>query len=131
MKKTLFIACVIGATIALGAVYREGPPRDIKRPDLKIVLRQGDHKEWRIQEDAALFVTRLATVNQVYDMLNEAETRELAKTVAVAIANHFGSTNAVRIVHFERPEPASTNLIDNLQALFNGVDVTDEVVPLH
>ena len=64
-------------------------------------------------------------------MLNEAETRELAKTVAVAIANHFGSTNAVRIVHFERPEPASTNLIDHLQALFNGAYVTDEVVPLH
>ena len=47
MKKTLFIACVIGATIALSAVYREGPPRDIKRPDLKIVLRQGESRKMR------------------------------------------------------------------------------------
>lgn len=131
MKKLLLMASIVGAIVATGAVFQSGPPRGQKWPDIKIVLRQGEHKEWRIQEDAALFVARFATVNQIYDMLNEAETRELAKTVAVAIANHLGSTNAVRIVHFETPVPASTNLIDRFQSLLNGADVTDEVIPLH
>ena len=131
MKKLLFMASIVGAIVATGSVFQGGPPRGQKWPDIKIVLRQGEHKEWRIQEDSALFVARFATVNQIYDMLNEAETRELAKTVAVAIANHLGSTNDVRIVHFETPVPASTNLVDRFQSLLNGADVTDEVIPLH
>ena len=41
--------------------------------------------EWRIQEDAAFFVARFATVNPIFDMMNNAETRELAKAVAKSL----------------------------------------------
>ena len=130
MKKLLLMACAGVAICSMSAIYQKGPPRGCKWPNLKIVLRQSEGNEWRIQEDAALFVARFATVHHAADMMNEAETRELGKAVAVVVANYLGSTNDVRIVHFEKPEPASTNLVDRLQAFLNGEDVTDEVIPL-
>ena len=130
MKKLIIAVCVTASIIATGAVFLKEAPRGMKWPDLKIVLRQKNN-DWLVHEDAALFVARFATVHLVEDMLNEAETRELAKAVAVAVANHLGSTNDVRIVHFEAPTPASTNIIDIIESRLKGKDVTDEIVPLH
>ena len=129
MKKLLILICGVSA-IASAAVYQDGPARNEKRPYLKIVLRQKNN-DWLVQEDAALFVARFATVHTVEDMLNKMEARELAKAVAVAVARHLGSTNDVRIVHFESPAPASSNIIDVINARLKGDDVVDEIVPLH
>ena len=129
MKKLLCLICILGAVIAISAVYQEGFVRDEKCPGIKIVLRQKNN-DWLVQEDAALFVARFATVHLVEDWFNKAETRELAKSVAVAVAKHLGSTNDVRIVHFEMPTPASTNIIDIIESRLRGKDVVDEVVPL-
>lgn len=130
MKKILYaVIFSIGTLIAMSAVYLDGQVRDEKYPDIKIVLRQKNN-DWLVQEDAALFVARFATVHLIEDWFNKAETRELAKSVAVAVAKHLGSTNDVRIVHFEMPTPASTNIIDIIESRLKGKDVVDEVVPL-
>lgn len=131
MKKLISTALVAVSVIAGGAVYQDGKPRGQKWPDIKIVLRQGENMEWRIQEDAAFFVARFATVNPIFDMMNKAETRELAKAVAVAVATHLGSTNDVLIVRREVPTPSSTNIIDRLEAALSAKDIVEEVVPLH
>ena len=114
---------------ALAAVYQHGEVRGMEYRDMKVVLRQ-DGDNWKICEDAALFSCTFATVIHPHDMMNVAEARELAKAVAVAVAKHLGSTNDVRIVRYETPPPASTNVADRLEAWLKGKDVTIEVVPL-
>ena len=129
MKKLIILACGV-ASAALAAVYQGGASRNMEWPDLKIVLCH-DGDDWKVVEDSPLFAARFASIHPCEDMLNRAETRELAKSVAVAIARHLGSTNSVRVVHFEAPTPATTNIMDVLVAHLNGKYVTDEIVPLN
>jgi len=130
MKNMIFAGLLICLSFAaISAVYQHGEVRGMKYPDIKVVLRQ-DGDNWKVCEDAALFSFTFATVNHPHDMMNVAEARELAKAVAVAVAKHLGSTNDVRIVRYETPTPASTNVADRLEAWLKGKDVTVEVVPL-
>ena len=130
MKKLLSMMCAAAAMTAMSAVYQDGPIRSEKWTDLKIEMAY-DGNCWRISQDTPLFAARFADIYHPADMLNIAETRELAKTVAVAIANHLGTTNAVRVVRREVPAPAGTNLVDRLQAEFAAKYITEEVVPLN
>ena len=129
---TLIVACVAVAITAMAAVYMGGPVRSTRWPDLKIVMRLDEKTGggWNIREDVALFSMTFATVHHPHDMLNDAEARELAKAVAVTIARHLGSTNAVRVAHYEYPKPAGSNLVECLNAWINAKDVTDEVIQL-
>ena len=89
-----------------------------------------DRHGFEITEDSALFVAHFATVNYPDSLLNYAEHRQMAVAVARTVADYLGSTNDIRIVHWEQPEPASTNLIDQIAARFKGKWVTDEIVPV-
>lgn len=129
MKKILILICGVAA-IASAAVYQDGSARNEKRPGIKIMLRQINN-DWLVQEGAGILSVPFATVRHVEHMLNKAETRELARAVAVAVANHLGSTNDVRIIHFECPTPASSNIIDVVNAWLMADAVVDEIVPLH
>lgn len=126
------VVCVAFALILVSAIadiYRDGPVRDFAIPAIKIKMIQEEKHTWRISEDAPLFAARFADVYYPEYLLNYAEQKELAKAVAKAVADFFGSTNAVRIAHWERPEPASTNVIDVLISNLNAELVTDEIVP--
>lgn len=132
MKKLTMLAAVAAVALtALSAVYQAGPARGIKHPDLQIVMRLDEvsGRWWDITEDAPLFRARFARVNHIEDWFNDAEARELAKAVAVAVARHLGSTNAVRVVRREVPPPASSNLVDRLEAALKAKEVTEEIVP--
>ena len=133
MKKLLMLAAFAAVALtALSAVYQAGPARGIKHPDLQIVMRLDEKTggDWNIREDVALFSMTFATVHHPHDMLNDAEARELAKSVAVTIARHLGSTNAVRVAHYEYPKQAGSNLVERLNAWITAKDVTDEVIQL-
>ena len=134
MKRLMMIAAAAALTAtAVAAVYQEGEVRNMKFPDMKIVLRlveDDGETYWRINEDAPIFALRFAKVYASPDMFNKAEGKELAKAVAVAIANHIGSTNSVRVVHKEVPPPAGSNILERVEAWLKGKDVVDEIVPL-
>ena len=89
-----------------------------------------DRHGFEITEDAALFVSHFATVNYPDSLLNYAEHRQMAVAVARTVANHLGSTNDIRIVHWEQPQPASTNFGDEIAARIKGKRVTDGIVPI-
>lgn len=134
MKKLMMIA-IVGVVVALimvsavADIYRDGPIRDVALPGIKIVMIQDEKHTWRISEDAPLFSARFADVYWPEYHLNYAEQKELAKAVAKAVAAFLGSTNAVRVAHWERPEPASTNAIDVFMSKLNAKLVTDEIIP--
>lgn len=132
MKKLMM--AILAAAVAVAAwadIYRQGAPRDVRFPDMRIRMCL-DH--WQgsiaITEDAALFCACFATVNYPDSILNYAEHRQMAVAVARTVADYLGSTNDIRIVHWEQPQPASTNFGDVVAARLEGKWVTDEIVPI-
>lgn len=131
MKKlTMAILAAAVAVAAWADIYRHGAPRDMRFPDMKIRMYLNDRHGFEVTEDAALFVSHFATVNYPDSLLNYAEHRQMAVAVARTVADYLGSTNDIRIVHWEQPQPASTNFSDLVVARLKGKWVTDEIVPL-
>ena len=134
MKKLIMIA-IVGVVVALimvsavADIYRDGPIRDVALPGIKIVMFPGENHRWRIAEDSPLFAASFADVYFADSLLNYAEQKEMAKGVARSVAKFFGSTNTIRVAHWERPEPASTNAIDVFMSKLNAKLVTDEIIP--
>lgn len=132
MKKHGIILTTVAALVAgyvVADFCRSGEPRGIRFPYLKILLTQNDRHGWEIKEDAALFAAHFATVHYDEYHLNYAEQKQLAVAIAQSIAGYYGSTNDIRIVHWEQPEPASTNFADQVSAWLQGKYTTDEIVP--
>ena len=131
MKKlTMAILAAAVAVAAWADIYRNGAPRGVRFPDLRVRMYLNDRHGFEITEDAALFYARFATVDYPDSLLNYAEHRQMAVAVARMVADFLGSTNDIRIVHWEQPEPASTNIGDVIAAKLKGRYVTDEIVPL-
>lgn len=130
MKRSFVIFAALAAVVACADICRTGEARGISFPWVKVSLHQNDRHGWEIREDAPLFSAHFATVNYDEYHLNYAEQKQLAVAVAQAIAGYYGSTNDIRIVHWEQPEPASTNLADKIKAMLKGDWVTDEIVPI-
>lgn len=129
-KLTMAILAAAVAVAAWASIYRHGAPRGMRFPDLKMRMYLNDRHGFEITEDAALFVSHFATVNYPDSLLNYAEHRQMAVAVARTVADFLGSTNDIRIVHWEQPEPASTNFGDLVVARLKGKWVTDEIVPI-
>lgn len=132
MKKlTMAILAAVVAVAAWADIYRQGAPRGMRFPDMKIRMCL-DH--WQgsvvIMEDAPLFCTRFAIMEYPDSLLNYAEHRQMAVAVARTVAGCLGSTNDIRVVHWEQPQPASTNFGDVVAARLEGKWVTDEIVPI-
>ena len=132
MKK--LTTAILAAAVAVAAwadIYRQGAPRGVRFPDMRIRMCLDN---WQgsvaITEDAPLFCTHFATINYPDSLLNYAEYRQMAEAVARTVAGYLGSTNDIRIVHGEQPQPASTNFGDVIAARLKGKWVTDEIVPI-
>lgn len=131
MKKlTMAILAAAVAVAAWADIYRHGAPRSMRFPDMKIRMYLNDRHGFEITEDAEWFVSHFATVNYPDSLLNYAEHRQMAVAVARTVADFLGSTNDIRIVHWEQPQPASTNFGDVVAARLEGKWVTDEIVPI-
>jgi hypothetical protein len=130
MKWVLAIFCMVCAALACADMYRGGKPRGIRFPDMKIRICQNDRHVFEVTEDAALFCGHFATLDYPDCILNYAEHRQLAVAVAKTVVDFLGSTNDIRVVHWEQPEPASTNIADQIIARLKGRWVTDEVIPI-
>lgn len=132
MKRTATILAVAAAAVvACADICRNGPPRDVRSPGMKIRITENDRHGYYIEEDAPIFYTRFASLDYPEYLLNYAEHRQLAVEVARTVADYFGSTNAMRIAHWEQPRVANTNdFAEALSALLKGKFVTDEIVPL-
>ena len=130
MKRVIVIIAAMVAIVACSDICRSGPPRDVRSPGMKIRICQNDRHGYEVTEDAPLFYSRFAVMEYPEYLVNYAEHRQLAVEVARTVANYFGSTNDIRIVHWEQPHPASTNLADSINGWLKGEWVTDEVVPL-
>ena len=130
MKFALAISTAAFAVVACADFRRSGEPRGIRFPYVKVCLHQNERHGWEIREDAALFSAHFATVNYDEYHLNYAEQKQLAVAVAQAVAGYYGSTNDIRVVHWEQPEPASTNMADRISAWLKGEWATDEIVPI-
>ena len=130
MKKLFALAIAVAAMVAAADIYRNGTVRGVRFPDMKLRLHENDRHGWEVSEDAPLFCAHFATVNYAEYHFNYAEQKELAIEVARAIASYLGSTNSIRVVHWEQQKPASTNVIDQIMAKLSGKYVTDEVIPL-
>jgi len=129
MKRSIVIIAAAAAIVACGDFSRSGPPRDLRYPDMKIRLEANDRHGFVIHEDA-FFGARFAVMDYPEFHLNWAEYKQLAVEVSKTVADYLGSTNDIRIVHWEQPKPASTNLADQVSAWLKGDYVTDEVVPI-
>ena len=129
-KLTMAILAAAVAVAAWADIYRHGAPRGVCFPDLKVRMYLNDRHGFEVTEDAALFVSHFATVNYPDSLLNYAEHRQMAVAVARTVADFLGSTNDIRIVHWEQPQPASTNFGDVIAARLKGKWVTDEIVPI-
>lgn len=129
-KLTMAILAAAVAVAAWADICRQGAPRGMRFPDLKVRMYLNDRHGFEITEDAALFVSHFATVNYPDSLLNYAEHRQMAVAVARTVADFLGSTNDIRIVHWEQPQPASTNFGDLVVARLKGKWVTDEIVPI-
>lgn len=131
MKKlTMAILAAAVAVAAWADILRHGEPRDMRSPDMKIRMYLNDRHGFEVTEDAALFYACFATVDYPGSILNYAEHRQMAVAVARTVADYLGSTNDIRVVHWEQPQPASTNFSDLVVARLKGKWVTDEIVPL-
>lgn len=131
MKK--LTTAILAAAVAVAAwadIYRHGAPRGMRFPDLRVRMYLNDRHGFEVMEDAALFCARFATVDYPDSLLNYAEHRQMAVAVARTVADYLGSTNDIRIVHWEQPQPASTNFGDLVVARLKGKWVTDEIVPI-
>ena len=130
-KLTMAILAAAVAVAAWPDIYRQGAPRGVRFPDMKIRMCLDNLQgSVAITEDAEVFYTHFATVNYPDSLLNYAEHRQMAVAVARTVADFIGSTNDIRIVHWEQPQPASTNFGDVIAARLKGKWVTDEVVPV-
>ena len=130
-KLTMAILAAAVAVAAWADIYRQGAPRGVRFPDMKIRMCLDNLQgSVAITEDAEVFYTHFATVNYPDSLLNYAEHRQMAVAVARTVAGYLGSTNDIRIVHWEQPEPASTNFGDLVVARLKGKRVTDEIVPI-
>ncbi len=130
-KRSMAIVAATAAIVACADFARSGPPRDLRYPDMKIRIVQNDSHGFEITEDAALFNASFAAMNYCEYLLNWAEHKQLAVEVARTVADFLGSTNDIRICHWEQPKPADTNnLGDVLNSWLKGRYVTDEIVPL-
>ena len=129
MKRLMAIFATMAALVAGADISRSGEARGIRFPYVKVRLHQNERHGWEITEDAALFSAHFATLNYDEYHLNYAEQKQLAVAVAQAVAGYYGSTNDIRVVHWEQPEPASTNMADRVSAWLKGDWVTDEIVP--
>jgi len=130
MKCVLAIFVMAFAIVACADVCRSGKPRGIRFPDMKIRMCQNERHGFEVTEDAALFCAHFATLNYPEYILNFAEHKQLAVAVAKTVASFLGSTNDIRVVHWEQPEPASTNIADQILARLKGEWVTDEIIPI-
>lgn len=131
MKRAVAIIAAAAAIVACADFSRSGPARDLRYPGMKIRLCKNDRHGFEITEDAALFRAKFAVVDYCEYHLNWEEHKQLAVEVARTVANFLGSTNDIRIVHWEQPRPADTNNIGAvLDAWLKGEFVTDEIVPL-
>ena len=130
MKRLMAIFATMAALVAGADISRSGEARGIRFPSIKVRLHQNERHGWEIREDAPFFAAHFATVNYDEYHLNYAEQKQLAVAVAQAVAGYYGSTNDIRVVHWEQPEPASTNLADKVNAWLKGDWVTDEIVPI-
>ena len=130
MKSSLVIIGALAAVVVCADIYRSEAPRGIRFPYVKVRLHQNERHGWEIREDSALFSAHFATVNYDEYHLNYAEQKQLAVVVVQAIAGYYGSTNDIRVVHWEQPEPASTNMADRISAWLKGEWATDEIVPI-
>jgi len=131
MKRTMAIIAAVAAIVACADFSRSGPARDLRYPGMKIRLCKNDRHGFEITEDAALFSAKFAVMDYCEYHLNWEEHKQLAVEVARTVANFLGSTNDIRIVHWEQPRPADTNnLGDVLNSWLKGKFVTDEIVPL-
>ena len=129
MRRSVAILAAVAAIAASADIQRSGAPRGVRYPDIKIRLCQDDRHGFEITEDSALFCAHFATMNYPEHLVNFAEHKQLAIAVAKTIADYLGSTNDIRIVHWEQPEPASTNIWDGINAWLKGKYITDEIVP--
>lgn len=131
MKRAIVIFVAVAAVVACADILRLGPPRNQRYPDMKIRLETNDQHGFVIHEDA-LFGAKFAVLDYPEYHMNLAEHRQLAVAVAKTVADYMGSTNDIRIVHWEQPQPANTNNIGEvISAWLKGKYVTDEVVPLY
>ena len=130
MKRAFAIFTVATAIVACADIARSGKPRGIRFPDMKIRICQNDRHGFEVTEDATLFYSNFALLNYPEYILNFAEHKQLAVAVAKTIADFLGSTNDIRVVHWEQPEPASTNIADQILARLKGEWVTDEIIPI-
>ena len=129
MKQITTILLLAAAAVACADVDRTGEARDVRYPDVEIIVHENTRHGYEIQEAAPLFAAHFATVHYAEYHLNYAEQRRLAVAVARAVAGYLGSTNDIRVVHWEQPEPAGTNLADRIGAFLQGGYVTDETIP--
>ena len=130
MKRAVVIIAAVVAIVTCADIARNGPARDIRYPGIKIRICQKDRHRYEVTEDAPLFYARFAVMEYPEYLVNYAEHRQLAVEVARTIAAYFGSTNDIRIVHWQQPKPADTNDISQvLSAMLKGEYVTDEIVP--
>ena len=129
-KLTMAILAAAVSVAAWADIYRNGAQRGVRFPDLRVRMYLNDRHGFEITEDAALFYARFATVYYPDSILNYAEHRQMAVAVARTVADFIGSTNDIRIVHWEQPQPASTNFGDVIAARLKGKWVTDEVFPV-
>ncbi len=131
MKKSIAIFAALAAFAACADIHRNGPPRDIRSPGMKIRITENDRHGYDIEEDAPIFYTKFASLNYPEYLLNYAEHKQLAVEVARTVADYFGSTNVMRIAHWEQPHVANTNdFAEALSAMLKGKFVTGEIVPL-
>ena len=130
MKRAIIIFSAVSAVVACADFSRSSPPRKhIGYTDMKIRLEANDRHGFVIHEDA-FFGAKFAVMDYPEYHLNWAEYKQLAVEVAKTVANYLGSTNDIRICHWEQPKPADTNNIgEAISAWLKGDYVTDEIVP--
>lgn len=131
LKQTIVILAAVAAIVTCADIYRNGPPRDIRSPGMKIRITENDRHGYDIEEDVPIFYTKFASLHYPEYLLNYAEHKQLAVEVARTVAYYFGSTNDMRIAHWERPHVANTNDLGEVVAAWLKSEwVTDEIVPV-
>lgn len=130
MKRIIVIIAAAVSIVVCADFSRSSPPRKvISFPDMKIRLEANDRHGFVIHEDA-FFGAKFAVMDYPEYHLNWAEYKNLAVEVARTVADYLGSTNDIRICHWEQPKPADTNNIGEvIAAWLKGDYVTDEIVP--
>lgn len=130
MKKVVSIMAALAAILTFADIARNGPPRDIRSPGMKIRIAKDGGHGFIVEEDVPIFRATLATIPYPEYLLNYAEHKQLAVEVARTVAYYFGSTNDIRIAHLEQPHVANTNDLGEVVAAWLKSEwVTDEIIP--